>query len=191
MSNVAIFLDRDGTINFDPGFIKNPDDVKILPGVSEGIRKLKVELGFKIVVVSNQAGVSKGLMTLEDVHAVNNRIQELLKKENAEIDAFYFCPFHPDYDDEEKSKCRKPSPLMLLKAAEELDIDLTRSFMVGDRAGDVEAGLNAGVKSILLQSEIAEEEIRNLDSKNLSPLFIAKNFLDACEFIIKEFGGIN
>jgi len=191
MSNVAIFLDRDGTINFDPGYIKNPDDVKILPGVSEGIRKLKVELGFKIVVVSNQAGVSKGLMTLEDVHAVNNRIQELLKKENAEIDAFYFCPFHPDYDDEEKSKCRKPSPLMLLKAAEELDIDLTRSFMVGDRAGDVEAGLNAGVKSILLQSEIAEEEIRNLESKNLSPLFIAKNFLDACEFIIKEVGGIN
>ncbi|MBI5806801.1 MAG: HAD family hydrolase [Ignavibacteriales bacterium] len=191
MSNIAIFLDRDGTINFDPGYIKNPDDVKILPGVSEGIRKLKVELGFKIVVVSNQAGVSKGLMTLEDVHAVNNRIQELLKKENAEIDAFYFCPFHPDYDDEEKSKCRKPSPLMLLKAAEELDIDLTRSFMVGDRAGDVEAGLNAGVKSILLQSEIAEEEIRNLESKNLSPLFIAKNFLDACEFIIKEFGGIN
>jgi len=191
MSNVAIFLDRDGTINFDPGYIKNPDDVKILPGVSEGIRKLKVELGFKIVVVSNQAGVSKGLMTLEDVHAVNNRIQELLKKENAEIDAFYFCPFHPDYDDEEKSKCRKPSPLMLLKAAEELDIDLTRSFMVGDRAGDIEAGLNAGVKSILLQSEIAEEEIRNLESKNLSPLFIAKNFLDACEFIIKEVGGIN
>jgi D,D-heptose 1,7-bisphosphate phosphatase len=191
MSNVAIFLDRDGTINFDPGYIKNPDDVKILPGVSEGIRKLKVELGFKIVVVSNQAGVSKGLMTLEDVHAVNNRIQELLKKENAEIDAFYFCPFHPDYDDEEKSKCRKPSPLMLLKAAEELDIDLTRSFMVGDRAGDIEAGLNAGVKSILLQSEIAEEEIKNLESKNLSPLFIAKNFLDACEFIIKEFGGIN
>lgn len=191
MSNVAIFLDRDGTINFDPGYIKNPDDVKILPGVSEGIRKLKVELGFKIVVVSNQAGVSKGLMTIEDVHAVNNRIQELLKKENAKIDAFYFCPFHPDYDDEEKSKCRKPSPLMLLKAAEELDIDLTRSFMVGDRAGDVEAGLNAGVKTILLQSEIAEEEIRNLESKNLSPLFIAKNFLDACEFIIKEFGGIN
>lgn len=191
MSNVAIFLDRDGTINFDPGYIKNPDDVKILPGVSEGIRKLKVELGFKIVVVSNQAGVSKGLMTIEDVHAVNNRIQELLKKENAEIDAFYFCPFHPDYDDEEKSKCRKPSPLMLLKAAEELDIDLTRSFMVGDRAGDIEAGLNAGVKSILLQSEIAEEEIKNLESKNLSPLFIAKNFLDACEFIIKEVGGIN
>lgn len=191
MSNVAIFLDRDGTINFDPGYIKNPDDVKILPGVSEGIRKLKVELGFKIVVVSNQAGVSKGLMTLEDVHAVNNKIQELLKKENAEIDAFYFCPFHPDYDDEEKSKCRKPSPLMLLKAAEELDIDLTRSFMVGDRAGDIEAGLNAGVKSILLQSEIADEEIKNLESKNLSPLFIAKNFLDACEFIIKEFGGIN
>lgn len=191
MSNIAIFLDRDGTINFDPGYIKNPDDVKILPGVSEGIRKLKVELGFKIVVVSNQAGVSKGLMTLEDVHAVNNKIQELLKKENAEIDAFYFCPFHPDYDDEEKSKCRKPSPLMLLKAAEELDIDLTRSFMVGDRAGDIEAGLNAGVKSILLQSEIADEEIKNLESKNLSPLFIAKNFLDACEFIIKEFGGIN
>lgn len=191
MSSVALFLDRDGTINFDPGYLKNPDDVIILPGVPEGIRKLKVELGFKIVVISNQAGVAKGLMTLEDVKAVNNKIQDLLKKENAEIDAFYFCPYHPDYDDEEKSKCRKPSPMMLLKAAEEHKIDLKRSFMIGDRAGDIEAGINAGVKSILIHSEIIDNELKNLESKNLSPVFIAKNFLDACEFIIKEFGGTN
>lgn len=187
----AVFLDRDGTINIDTGYVKNPNEIKILNGVAEGIRKLKELFGFKIVVISNQAGVAKGLMTLDDVYLVNEKINEILRNENVEIDAFYFCPFHPDFDGEEKSKCRKPSPLMILKAADELNIDLTRSYMIGDRNSDVEAGINAKVKTILLSTEIIDEELKMLYQKNIKPNFIAKNFLEACDFIIKDFGGNN
>lgn len=187
----AVFLDRDGTINIDTGYVKNPEDVKILYGVTEGIRKLKELFGFKIVVISNQAGVAKGLMTLNDVHSVNEKIQELLKKDNAEIDAFYFCPFHPDYDGEEKAKCRKPSSLMILNAADELKLDLSHSYMIGDRCTDIEAGFNANVKTILLSSAIVHEELKNLEQKKIKPNFVASNFLDACNFIIKDFGGNN
>lgn len=99
----AVFLDRDGTINYDSGYIKEPEKVIIMEGVSEGIRKLKRQFGFKIIVISNQAGVAKGLLTLEDVESVNNKIYEILLEEGAEIDAFYYCPFHPDYDPPEKN----------------------------------------------------------------------------------------
>jgi D,D-heptose 1,7-bisphosphate phosphatase len=191
MLHHAVFLDRDGTINFDPGYIKNPDDLKILPGVIDGIRKLKEQFGFKIVVVSNQAGVAKGLMTITDVEAVNSRLIDLLKDGNAILDAVYYCPFHPDHNTPEESKCRKPSPEMILKAASDLSIDTNRSYMVGDRASDVECGLNAGVKSILLNSDITELEISALHNKNKKPNFVAANFIEACDFIIKDFGGSN
>ncbi|MEW6654518.1 MAG: HAD family hydrolase, partial [Bacteroidota bacterium] len=166
MPHHALFLDRDGTINYDNGYVKNPAEVIILEGVSEGIRKLKQDFGFKIVVISNQAGVAKGLMTIEDVEKVNRKIDFLLKQDGAEIDRFFFCPYHPDYSSEEESKCRKPSPLMIFKAAEEMDLDLTRSYMVGDREADVLCGLNAGVKSILLISEIYGDQLTALHNRN-------------------------
>ncbi len=191
MLHHAVFLDRDGTINFDPGYIKNPDELKILPGVIEGIRKLKEQFGFKIVVISNQAGVAKGLMTIEDVEAVNSRLIDLLNDGNAVLDAVYYCPFHPEFNTPEESRCRKPSPEMIYKAARDLSIDTNLSYMVGDRASDVECGLNAGVKSILLMSEIAEQELSSLHEKNKKPNFVAANFFEASEFIIKDFGGNN
>ncbi|KAF0150978.1 MAG: Histidinol phosphatase-like protein [Ignavibacteria bacterium] len=189
MLNHALFLDRDGTINYDAGYVKNPDDVKILDGVSEGIRKLKLDFGFKIIVISNQAGVAKGLMTIEDVENVNRKIDFLLKQDGAEIDRFFFCPYHPAYNSEEESECRKPSPLMIFKAAEEMDLDLTRSYMIGDREADVLCGLNAGVKSILLISEIYGDQLTALHKQNKNPNFVAANFLEACDFILKDFGG--
>ncbi len=191
MPHHALFLDRDGTINYDNGYVKNPAEVIILEGVSEGIRKLKQDFGFKIVVISNQAGVAKGLMTIEDVEKVNRKIDFLLKQDGAEIDRFFFCPYHPDYSSEEESKCRKPSPLMIFKAAEEMDLDLTRSYMVGDREADVLCGLNAGVKSILLISEIYGDQLTALHNRNKKPNFVAANFNEACDFILKDFGGSN
>ena len=191
MSHHAIFLDRDGTINYDTGYVKNPDDIKILDGVSEGIRKLKHDFGFKIVVISNQAGVAKGLMTIEDVETVNSRIEFLLKQEQAEIDRFYYCPYHPQFSSEEEALCRKPSPQMLLKAAEDMNLDLSRSYMVGDRESDVICGLNAGVKSILLKSDIYDAELSALQNQNKKPNFVAANFKEACDYILKDFGGSN
>jgi D,D-heptose 1,7-bisphosphate phosphatase len=185
----AIFLDRDGTINHDPGYIKNPAEVVILDGVSKGIKILKEQYGFKIIVVSNQAGISKGLMTREEVDAVNNRVNQLLQNEGASVDAFFYCPYHPDFDPPEKTICRKPSPFMIVQAAEEYKIDLSNSYMVGDKASDVESGLNANVKSILLISENIEKEISTLHNQGKKPNFVAANFIEACDYIIKDLSG--
>lgn len=187
MSTPAVFLDRDGTINYDPGYIKEPEKVIIMEGVSEGIRKLKRQFGFKIIVVSNQAGVSKGLMTLADVEAVNKKIYDILIEEGAEIDAFYYCPFHPENDPPEKTICRKPSPYMILKAAKELSIDLSKSFMIGDRSSDIESGINAGIKTILLKNDMFKDEISILINQGKKPNFVADNFNEACDYIYKSF----
>lgn len=187
----AIFLDRDGTINHDPGYIKDPSDIIILPGVAEGIKKLKNDFGFKVIVVSNQAGVAKGLMTLQDVDSVNLKVNELLMAEGTSVDAFYYCPYHPDFDSPEKSNCRKPSPLMIVQAADELKIDLSKSYMFGDKSSDVECGINAGVKTVLLVSESIEKEISALHNLGKKPNFTAANFIQACDFVIKDLSGGN
>lgn len=191
MSSPALFLDRDGTINEDTGYVKNPDEIRILPGVPEGIRKLKEQFGFKMIVISNQAGISKGLMTREDVELVNARINELLNTEGAYIDDYLYCPYHPDFDPPEKTICRKPSPMMIIEAAKLHDVDLSASYMIGDRASDIEAGINANVKTILLKSELFESSINNLHNQGKKPNFVAANFNEACDYIIKNsFGGI-
>ncbi len=182
-------MDRDGTINHDPGYIKDPSSIVILPGVAEGIKKLKDEFGFKIIVISNQAGVSKGLMTIQDVDSVNIKVNELLNTAGTSVDAFYYCPFHPDNDPPEKSICRKPSPFMIVQAAADYDIILSQSYMMGDKWSDVEAGLNAGVKTILLESEFTAKEISALHNLGKKPNFTAANFTEACDFVIKDFSG--
>jgi D,D-heptose 1,7-bisphosphate phosphatase len=189
MASQALFLDRDGTINYDPGYIKDPGQVIILPGVAEGIRKLKNEFGFKIIVVSNQAGIAKGLMTHKDVESVNKKVADLLSAEKAFIDGFYYCPSHPEFDPPEKLNCRKPSPFMIVQSAEDHEIDLTRSYMVGDKASDVESGINAGVKTVLLKSNSYEKEISTLHNQGKKPNFVAANFKDACDFILLDFSG--
>ncbi len=186
-SNVAVFLDRDGTINFDPGYLGDPEKVKLLPGVGEGIAKLKKEINAKIIVISNQSGITRGLIKEEDVRAVNSKINELLKNYGTGIDAFYYCPFHPDFDPPEKTKCRKPSPEMILKAAEDFSIDLSKSYMVGDMLTDIEAGNKAGTKTVLLTSNEEEPGSFTLQNKSIIPTFVAANFSDACNLIIEDF----
>lgn len=185
-SNSAVFLDRDGTINKDPGYLGNPDLVKLLPGVAEGIKFLKSNYKFKIIVVSNQSGIDRGLISRADVDKVNLKINDLLMEQNAAIDVFYYCPFHPELSGDEKANCRKPLPTMIFKAAEENDVDLTRSYLIGDRATDILCGLNAKVKSILLKSDLLSDEINSLKNEGKSPNFVANDFLDAVEFIKQD-----
>lgn len=187
MSSFAVFLDRDGTINEDPGYLGDPNLVKLLPGVAEGISELKSKYGFKIIVISNQAGVAKGLITLQQVESVNKKINELLSEQNAGIDVFYYCPYHPLYNNDQEAKCRKPSPYMINKAAAENKIDLSKSYMVGDKATDILCGFNAGVKSILINSQLTTDEINILKKEGKTPNFTANNFLDAVNFIKQDF----
>ena len=187
MSFPAVFLDRDGTINEDPGYLGSQDTVKLLPGVSEGISELKSGLGFKIIVVSNQSGIARGLITHEQVQLVNNRINELLSESNVEIDAFFYCPFHPEFSSADESKCRKPSPEMIFEAAKKFEINLERSYIIGDKALDVLCGQNAGVKQVLISSKNDSEEINSLKKAGKSPNFVAHSFLDAVNFIKHDF----
>jgi D,D-heptose 1,7-bisphosphate phosphatase len=181
--NKAIFLDRDGTINIDPGYIGNPNLIELYSGVAEGIKLLKDKFGFLIVVISNQSGITRGLITQDDVDRVNERINEILESVNTKIDAFYYCPYHPEFDSEEKCKCRKPSPKLVFTAAEELRIDLKKSFFIGDRISDIECGFNAGLSSILVTNSISDADLNMLKNSQNSPNFISSNFLDAVEYI--------
>ena len=139
----AIFLDRDGTLIEDTGYVGKPEDVRIFPGTAEALAELKAR-GFRTVIVTNQSGIARGLFTEEDYHAVHARVTELLGP--GLIDAAYFCADHPDA----ASERRKPGAGMLLEAARDLGLDLARSWMIGDRAGDLEAGRRAGCRTILV-----------------------------------------
>ncbi len=141
----AVFLDRDGTINEDPGYLNDPERLKLLPGVAESLGRLK-KAGFRLVVISNQSGVNRGLIpdgVLEKVHA---RLNELLAAAGGQIDRFEFCVHRPD----EECECRKPKPRLILDATQALGIELGRSFMVGDKLSDLQAGRSSGCRASLL-----------------------------------------
>ncbi len=185
MQKKAIFLDRDGTINIDPGYLGDANLVKLYPGVGEGIRKLK-ELDFLIIVISNQSGITRKLISHQDVNAVNNKINLLLMNDGASIDDFFYCPYHPEFDSEEKTQCRKPSPQMVFDAASKHGIDLSKSFFVGDTASDILCGINSGCETILIMNGKNQSEIFSLKKANKTPNFVADNFLEVCSFIEKE-----
>lgn len=190
MSNPAVFFDRDNTLNFDPGYLSDPNLVNLFEGVGEGIAKLRNDFNFKIIVISNQSGIARGYFTESAVLSVNEKINLILKKQfNTEIDAFYFCPFHPDFSTEEESKCRKPSPLLVFKAANDLDIDLRKSYFVGDSISDIECGINANLKTVLVNYKNDLGKIISLKNRNKTPNFIVQNFLNACNLIIEDFTG--
>lgn len=148
----AVFLDRDGTIIEDTGYVHECDKVRLLPGVGEAIRRLN-ERGFRVIVISNQAGVARGFFTEDDVRAVNRLVLEELGKGGALIDGIYYCPHHvdgvvPEY--KRACDCRKPGTAMIEQAVDDFGIDLANSYFIGDRPSDIEAGRRAGCKTILL-----------------------------------------
>ncbi len=143
----AFFLDRDGLINVEVHYLNRPEDVILEQGVVEGLREIH-RRGYLAVVVTNQAGVAKGLYPESAIAEVHRRISELLAREGEKIDAFYHCPHHPEV--EGVCACRKPAPGMLLRAARELGIDPSRSAMIGDRLTDIGAGRAAGCKAVCL-----------------------------------------
>lgn len=152
----AIFLDRDGTINKYVGFLRNIDDFELIDGVAEAIRKIN-ESGYLAIVVTNQPVIARGEVSFNELEEIHNKMETLLGKEGAYLDAIYYCPHHPHkgYEGERPElkidcDCRKPKPGMLLKAAEDFNIDLSQSWMIGDGQNDVVAGINAGCKTALI-----------------------------------------
>lgn len=154
MNDKAVFLDRDDTLIEDPGYINHPSQVKLLPGAAASLAQLR-KMGFRLVIVSNQSGIARGIITEKDLAQVHHTLEKLLADDSVYLDAIYYCPFHPDGVVEKyrmESDLRKPAPGMLLKAAQELGIDLSKSWMIGDSYRDVEAGKRAGCKTILINN---------------------------------------
>ncbi len=153
----AIFLDRDGVLNKDRSdYIKNIDELEIFPNIGKCIKQIN-DRGFLAIVVTNQSAIGRKLITNNDVDNIHNYIQKFLKKYNAKIDAFYYCPHHPI----DNCDCRKPKPGLLVKAAHDFSVDLKNSWMIGDHDRDIESGINAGCKSIKITPENTLDDIVN------------------------------
>ncbi|MGZ3687240.1 MAG: UDP-glucose 4-epimerase GalE [Bdellovibrionota bacterium] len=176
----AVFLDRDGTINEDPGYLADPEQLKLLPGAAEALHALK-NAGFRLVVVSNQSGVGRGLIAPDALPKIHHRLESLLRPDRATIDHFELCVHHPD----EQCDCRKPKPRLILDAAARLGVDVARSYMVGDKGSDIGAGRAAGCKaSVLVRTGYGLETERALKPGEAS--FVADSLLEAARWILDQ-----
>jgi D,D-heptose 1,7-bisphosphate phosphatase len=182
----AVFLDRDGTINWDPGYLSKPEQMRLLEGAGEALRELEVA-GLERVVVSNQSGVARGLILAADLPKIHTRLNQLLKPFQTQLLHFELCQHAP----QDRCACRKPSPKLLQNAASQLHLDLARSYMVGDKLSDVQAGKNAGVRASILVltgcGEETREELRALGPEE-QPTFIARDLRAAAAWIRSDAG---
>jgi D-glycero-D-manno-heptose 1,7-bisphosphate phosphatase len=188
MKRAAVFMDRDGTINEQMGYINHLSRFKIFPGVSEAIRLLN-DLGFLTVVVSNQSGVARGYYPLDLVNEIHALLKRRLKEEaGATLDAVLFCPHYPEGVVPEFSMdcdCRKPKTGLIDQACTAFDIDLSRSFMVGDMCSDMQFAKRAGIKGIMVKTGYGLGELEYvLPEKEVKPLHIADDLPDAVQWII-------
>jgi D-glycero-D-manno-heptose 1,7-bisphosphate phosphatase len=184
MANRAVFLDRDNTIIEDPGYLSEPEAVKLLPGVELAIKSF-AQAGFKVVVVTNQSGVARGLFTEEALDEIHNEMRRQLSAKGARIDGLYYCPFHPEGTVDAfavDSDLRKPKPGMLLKAAREMDLDLAQSWMIGDSGRDVEAGQRAGCHTIRIRSSSKGPD----ETPGVQADFVVRNLVDAARIVMRE-----
>jgi D-glycero-D-manno-heptose 1,7-bisphosphate phosphatase len=188
MKRRAVFLDRDGTISDEVGYVDEPSRFQVFPYSAEAIKQLN-DNGWLTIVVTNQSGVARGLFPESMIHELHERLQEGLQQTGAKIDALYYCPHHPAAEDARyllECDCRKPLPGMIQRAAAEWEIDLGQSWMIGDRYIDVELAHNAGVRSALVMTGFGRDEWELLgDSSPQQPDLIADNLLDAVEQILQ------
>jgi D-glycero-D-manno-heptose 1,7-bisphosphate phosphatase len=183
MKRKAIFIDRDGTIMYDKHFLRDPEDVELLPGAAEAIQILNRE-NFDVIVISNQSGVARGYFTENEVKAVNDRLIQLLHSQNARIDAIYYCPYYdkgivPEYSI--NHPCRKPNPGMIKQAVADMDVEPVA--IIGDRAADIQLAKKVGVPGILVLSGLGAKQ-DEITQKNAD--FIAPTILEAARWLIEN-----
>ncbi|WP_417913594.1 D-glycero-alpha-D-manno-heptose-1,7-bisphosphate 7-phosphatase [Candidatus Electronema sp. JM] len=188
MKRPAVFLDRDGTINEQMGYVNHISRFVLLPGVAQAIRRLN-EHDIPAVVVTNQSGLARGYFPASLLDEVHAELVRLLAAEGARLDGIYVCPHHPEAKVEQyrqACRCRKPQTGLLEQAAAELDLDLARSFMVGDRWSDLECGVRAGAAPVLVLTGYGRGELEFIGPhKKIQPALVAANLLDAVEQIIR------
>ncbi|MHA1193404.1 MAG: D-glycero-beta-D-manno-heptose 1,7-bisphosphate 7-phosphatase [Promethearchaeota archaeon] len=171
--NKAIFLDRDGVINKEVSHLSDPDKFVFLEGSIEALKIFK-DLDYLLIVITNQAGIARGLFNEETLSKIHEKMKRILNENNMILDDIFYCPHHPEFTG--SCDCRKPKPGMIFSAREKYNINLNESFMVGDTLGDIEAGFNAKCKTILVMTGYGKEEKRKIDK--VKPDFIFNNLLE-------------
>lgn len=183
MAKFAVFMDRDGTITEEMGYLKEPEKLRLIPRSSEAIRSLN-EKEILAIVVSNQSGVARGYFTERTVKKIQSKLKRLLKKEEAYLNGIYYCPHHPEFGPPKYRKdcnCRKPKPGMLLKAAKRFNLDLKKCYVIGDKVDDIKLARNVGAKGILILTGYGQKS-----SKRVKPDHTAKDLYHAVQWILKE-----
>jgi len=173
-----IFLDRDGVINEDSGYVHKLEDFRLIPGVVEALSILK-GLGYRFLLITNQSGIGRGYYSMDDFENFNRRVVEELAKNRITIEKTHVCPHAPGED----CDCRKPNPKSILSAKDEFGIDLDKSYMVGDHPSDIELGRNAGVRSIYVLTGHGKSHRKDLSAE---PDFVADDLLEAARWIENE-----
>jgi D-glycero-D-manno-heptose 1,7-bisphosphate phosphatase len=190
-SRGAVFLDRDGTVNEEVGYLRDLEKFKLIPGAATAIRRLN-EAGLPVVLVTNQSGVARGYFPESLVHDAHERLDAMLRAEGARLDGVYYCPHHPTAGNSSYTvvcDCRKPATGLLDRAARDLNLDLRQSFMVGDKWSDVELGQRAGARTILVRTGFAADDPGNVRPDHVrDPNFIARDLATAVEWILKNNG---
>ena len=175
----AVFLDRDGTVNEEVHYLHQAEQLRLLPGAAEAIRLLN-ESGIPVFLVTNQAGIGRGYYDEPAMRAVHSALEDELAAHGAHLDAIYHCPHHPDAG----CACRKPNPGLLIQAAEEHDIDLEHSFVIGDKASDLEAGVRVGCLPVLVRTGYGATEEPESRDRGVRPQYVGHDLLDAARWVL-------
>jgi len=188
----AVFLDRDGTINEEMGYVNHLERFRLFPRAGEAIRLLNKN-GIKAVVVTNQAGVAKGYFPESLIHLVHRKMEDHLREKGAHLDGIYYCPHHPDAGEppyRQKCRCRKPETGLIEEAARDLGIDCSKSYMIGDRGADIEFGHRIGAKTILVLTGYGKGEWEYFgDQWESKPDFVAQDLFEAVDWILNRESG--
>jgi D-glycero-D-manno-heptose 1,7-bisphosphate phosphatase len=188
MKKSAVFFDRDGTINVDKGYPSDFSQIEIYPGSYEAVRRLN-SAGLPVIVLTNQSGVGRGLLTEENLRIIHEKMRASFQQENARLDAFYYCPHYelsnlPRY--RLNCDCRKPNPGLALRAAADFGLDLTRSYMVGDKVEDIILALNIKASPVLVLTGYGRDSLAKLRSLGIEPAYVAEDILSAAVWILER-----
>lgn len=182
--NKAIFLDRDGVINYEKNFILSTEDMELMPDAPQALRKINSS-PFLAIVVTNQSAIARNLIRLNELDQIHEKLKADLKKHGTYLDAIYYCPHHTDNDAPDVNQdlikdcyCRKPKPGLLIDASKEMDIDLQKSYLIGDSERDIQAGKEAGCSTIGVRTG------KNIENFKANPDYIFDTILGATDFIL-------
>jgi D-glycero-D-manno-heptose 1,7-bisphosphate phosphatase len=188
---VAVFFDRDGTLNVDVGYLRSPDEMQLIPGAAEAVRQLN-DRQILTCVISNQSGVARGYFSEADLIPIHDRLQQQLAVAGAHLDRIYYCPHHPTAGHPPYNidcTCRKPRPGMLQQAAREFAIALDRSYVIGDKALDIEVGKAAGAYAVLVLTGFGGSSVEECRSNGVTPDFVAPTIVEAVNHIVHHLEG--